>query len=287
MMIPTVFQRVIFFTLVIMVLCSATGGCSKSIDSDSKTPVDTAGGRVTIKLATTTSLDNSGLLAHILPDFTEETGIEVDIIAVGTGKALELGRAGDVDVLLVHAPDAEREFISEGYGLDRYYVAQNEFVIVGPFADPAGVGESSGIVDAFGKIHDTEAVFISRGDQSGTHKRELIIWDEAGLDPEGAWYIEVGQGMGAVLTMASELEAYALSDIGTFFSMEDHLDLVIVHSCDELLENIYSVIPLNAELFPNLKHEQVAVLIEWLTGPVCGDLINRYEVNGHRLFDVR
>lgn len=287
MVIPTAFQRVIFFALVIMVLCSATGGCSRSIDSDSKTPVDTGSGSVTIKLATTTSLDNSGLLAQILPVFTGETGIEVDIIAVGTGKALELGRAGDVDVLLVHAPDAEEEFISEGYGLDRYYVARNEFVIVGPEADPAGVDESSGTVDAIGRIHDQEAVFISRGDQSGTHKRELKIWDEAGLEPEGAWYIEVGQGMGAVLTMASELKGYALSDIGTFYSMEDHLDLVILHTGDELLENIYSVIPLNADLFPDLKHEQVTELIEWLTGPVCGNLINRYEVNGHRLFAVR
>ncbi len=241
---------------------------------------------VNIKLATTTSTDNSGLLRHILPVFTERANIEVDVIAVGTGAALELGRKGDVDIILVHAPNAEEEFIMEGHGVARYYVAQNEFVIVGPDDDPAELASDAGATEAFEAIMDSGAVFVSRGDESGTHKREKQVWEAAGLNPEGEWYIEAGQGMGAVLTMSNEMEAYALTDSGTFYSMEDNLDLVIVYSGDPILENIYSIIPLNPEFHPGLKHAEAMELVEWITGPEAVELIDGFEVNGHRLFRV-
>jgi tungstate transport system substrate-binding protein len=206
---------------------------------------------VTIKLATTTSVDNSGLLGYILPVFTESTGIDVDVIAVGTGRALELGKAGDVDLVLVHSPQAEEEFIAGGYGVGRHYVAQNEFVIVGPETDPADLHSMNSAAEAFSDIMGAEATFVSRGDDSGTHKREKEIWERMGVKPEGKWYVEAGQGMGAVLTMANEMQGYTLTDTGTFYSMEDNLDLVILFSGDPVLDNIYSVIPLSPELHPD------------------------------------
>jgi tungstate transport system substrate-binding protein len=242
---------------------------------------------VTIKLATTTSVDNSGLLAYLLPIFTGETNIGVDVIAVGTGRALELGQAGDVDVVLVHDQEAEEEFIAEGYGLERHYVAENEFVIVGPESDPAGIKDLPSVTDAFKAIMDTETIFVSRGDESGTHKREQALWAEAELTPEGEWYVQAGQGMGAVLTMTDEMQGYTLTDTGTFYSMEDNLDLVILYSGDELLKNIYSIIPLNPDLYPDLHHDEVAIFIDWLTGPEGRELIGGFEVNGHVLFEVR
>ncbi|MFH1675400.1 MAG: substrate-binding domain-containing protein [bacterium] len=174
-----------------------------------------------IKLATTTSVDNSGLLGYLLPVFKEKTGIGVDVIAVGTGAALELGKKGDVDIVLVHAPDAEEEFIAGGFGVARHYIAQNEFVIVGPESDPAGIKGTPTAAEAFGKIRDSGKKFISRGDDSGTHKKELSVWKSMNVTPEGEWYIEAGQGMGAVLIMANETEAYTLTDTGTFYSMGD------------------------------------------------------------------
>jgi tungstate transport system substrate-binding protein len=239
-----------------------------------------------IKLATTTSVDNSGLLIHILPVFTAETGIEVDVIAVGTGAALEMGRKGDVDIVLVHSPKAEQQFIDEGFGVERYYVAQNEFVIVGPGIDPLGIRNVDTAVEAFTLLLSGEVPFISRGDNSGTHKRELSIWDLVGETPEGDWYIESGQGMGAVLTIADELEAYTLTDSGTYYSMVDHLDLVLLLIADPELENIYSILPLNPEVHPDLKHDEAMELVNWITGPTSIDLINDYEVNTHRLFTV-
>ena len=254
------------------------------------TPVASAhkqGDIVTIKLATTTSLDNSGLLGYLLPIFTGETGIAVDVIAVGTGAAIELGKAGDVDVVLVHAPAAEEQFIEDGYGVARHYICQNEFVIVGHEADPVGIANADGVVQALEMIRDAEAPFVSRGDESGTHKREQSLWAAAEITPEGEWYISAGQGMGAVLTMSSEMQAYTLTDTGTFYSMEDNLDLVVLVSGDELLENIYSIIPLNPELHPDLKHDEVGVLVNWITSPEAADLINEFKVNGHVLFEVR
>jgi len=241
---------------------------------------------VTIRLATTTSVDNSGLLGHLLPRFTEETGIGVDVIAVGTGRALELARAGNVDIILVHDPEAEEKFVSEGYGAERRYVARNEFVIVGPESDPAEVHAMNSAQEAFSNIMGAQARFISRGDNSGTHMRELSIWNSMGVTPQGEWYVEAGQGMGAVLTMADEMRAYTLTDTGTFYAMADNLDLVVLFSSDPILDNIYSIILLNPVIRPNLKHAEAMKLADWITGPEAIEMINGFEVNGHRLFRV-
>jgi tungstate transport system substrate-binding protein len=241
---------------------------------------------VTIKLATTTSVDNSGLLKFILPDLYEKEKIKVDIIAVGTGKALEHGCAGDVDVVLVHAPDAEKKFIEDGCGTERFYVCQNEFVIVGPQSDPAGLKNVKSVVEAFKLLAKGKAKFISRGDNSGTHKAELDLWKKAGIEPKGDWYISAGQGMGAVLTMANESQAYTFTDTGTYYSMVDKLNLPVVFSGDNLLINIYSVIPLNKEKYPELKHNDVARFIRWLTSGPTKELIQSYQANGHFLFKV-
>ncbi len=271
----------------VIVICIFS--CTPARDVPGEEPDDTSGEtqqNVVIKLATTTSVDNSGLLNHLLPVFTAETGIEVDVIAVGTGAALEMGRKGDVDIVLVHAPEAEQEFIDEGFGLARHYVAQNEFVIVGPGSDPLGIRNVRTAEEAFSLFLSGDLQFISRGDNSGTHKKELSIWELVGETPEGDWYIESGQGMGAVLTIADQMEAYTLTDSGTYYSMVNHLDLVLLLLGDPALENIYSIIPLNPELHPDLLHDEAMELVNWITGPTSIDLINDYEVNTHRLFNV-
>jgi len=269
------------------IISCSPGDKTSDIPDDTVTLVENTDPVVTIKLATTTSLDNSGLLGHILPIFTGETGIEVDVIAVGTGAALEMGRKGDVDIVLVHAPSSEEEYIAEGVGTARHYIAQNEFVVVGPVSDPVGINGVTSAVEAFEMIMDAESKFISRGDNSGTHKRELGVWSDMGIEPGGEWYIEAGQGMGACLTMADEMEAYVLTDTGTYYSMVDDLDLVIHVSGDEALENIYSIIPLNPERYPDLKHEEAVKLAEWITGSTAAELINGFEVNGYILFTVK
>jgi tungstate transport system substrate-binding protein len=240
----------------------------------------------TIILATTTSFDNTGLLGYLLPIFTEETGIGVDVVAVGTGAALELARNGDADIVLVHDREAEEAFIAEGHGLARHYIAQNEFVIIGPEDDPADIESAETAVDAFTRIMETNSRFVSRGDNSGTNMRELSIWESAGLEPEGEWYVEAGQGMGAVATVANEMGAYTLIDTGTFYSMEDNLDLAILFSGDPVLINVYSIIPLNPEMHPDARLEAANRLMEWLTSPGTGELIEGFKVNGHTLFHV-
>lgn len=240
----------------------------------------------TIKLATTTSCDNSGLLKHILPDFTAATGIEVDVIAVGTGKALQHGRDGDVDVVLVHAPNSELQYINDGWATARHYVCQNEFVIIGSESDPAKLKDAKSVSEALEMIQGSESVFISRGDNSGTHKRELSVWKSAGIEPSGDWYQSAGQGMGAVLTMANEQQSYTLTDTGTYYSMIDKLNLPILFSGDSLLDNVYSVMPLNPEKHPDLKHAEAKQFIEWLTSEKTVEKIAVFEVNGHVLFKV-
>ncbi len=217
-------------------------------------------------LATTTSTYDSGLLDYLLPAFEEETGIEVEVVAVGTGQALEMGRNGDADVLLVHAPDQEEAFVGMGYGVDREPVMYNDFVILGPKEDPAGIGGMTDAAVAFARIAATESPFVSRGDNSGTHMKERRIWLEAGIAPEGAWYISAGQGMGAVLIMANELGAYTLSDRGTYLSCRTEVqNLVILVEGDPLLFNPYHVIAVNPRLHPTVNYEGARKFIEWLT----------------------
>ena len=182
-----------------------------------------------LRLATTTSTDNSGLLAKLHPLFEQQAGVKIDVIAVGTGKALKLGENGDVDVVMVHAPAAELKFVNSGFGIERKAVMHNDFILVGPATDPAGLRQASNINEAMQTLANSTAGFISRGDDSGTHKKEKLLWKSAGLEPAGDWYLSVGQGMGAVLQIAHDKLAYTLSDRGTYLAYRNKLDLQIVY----------------------------------------------------------
>ncbi|MFP4206478.1 MAG: substrate-binding domain-containing protein [Spirochaetaceae bacterium] len=193
-----------------------------------------------LRLATTTSTENSGLLEELLPAFEEENDVTVDVVAVGTGQALELGRNGDMDVVMTHAPELEREFVEQGYGVERVKFMHNDFVLLGPSADPAGVGGVADVAEAFRRIAEREWVFISRGDNSGTHAKERAVWEEAGVSPEGSWYREAGQGMGAVITMANNEEAYTLADRGTFLAYRGEIELEVKLDGDPLIAFLVS-----------------------------------------------
>ena len=202
----------------------------------------------TLILATTTSTENSGLLDAILPVFEAKTGITVDVVAIGTGAALQKGRDGDADILLVHAKTSEETFVAEGHGTKRSDVMYNDFVIVGPKSDPAGlkaIGDD--VAKAYQTLLESETIFVSRGDDSGTHKKEKSIWADAGLEPTGEWYYEVGKGMGDTLSMTDELQGYTMTDRATFLSMQESLDLVIVIEGDAKLFNQYGIIPVNPD----------------------------------------
>ena len=196
-----------------------------SASSEASTSNNSKSAKQIIRLATTTSTENSGLLNFILPQFNSTNGYQVHVIAVGTGKALRMGKDGDVDVLLVHALEAEKEFVKNAYGVKRYPVMYNDFVIIGPSNDPASIGNASSIQSAFLNIKKTESVFISRGDNSGTHKKEKNIWASTDVIPKGRWYREIGQGMGKAIQMANELGAYTITDRGTWLSYKDKTDL--------------------------------------------------------------
>ena len=237
-----------------------------------------------IRLATTTSTDNSGLLAEVLPKFTQDTGYQVHVIAVGTGKALRMGRDGDVDIVLVHAPDAEQDFVNHGYGVRRHPVMYNDFVIIGDRADPAGVADSGSVVEAFKRIHASGSLFISRGDDSGTHKKEKSIWQAADLKADGSWYREAGQGMGKVIQIANELSAYTLTDRGTWLSYRDKVDLQLLSESDSLLFNPYGIIAVNPERYPDTNHEGAQALIDWIISTRGQQLIGDFKKYGEVLF---
>lgn len=239
-----------------------------------------------LRLATTTSLDDSGLLEAILPDFEREYGYRVEVIAVGTGQALALGRRGDADVLLVHARELEERFVATGYGTGRYEVMVNDFVLVGPRGDPAGTREATRAATAMLLVATRGAPFASRGDDSGTHLREQGLWTALGLSPapDSGWYRSLGQGMGATLLAANELGAYALTDRGTYLAMRDRLpDLELVfggatleHNPDPALLNPYSVIPVDPRRHPHVEHEGARALATWLLAPGTQSAIGRF-----------
>lgn len=236
-------------------------------------------------LATTTSTEDSGLLDEILPLFEEEYNAEVDVIAVGTGQALALGEAGDADVILVHARAREDAFVEEGFGTERFDVMFNDFVIIGAEDDPAGIADAETAAEALTMIAEAEATFVSRGDDSGTHTKELAIWAEAEIEPEGDWYISAGQGMGAVLNIADEVQAYTLSDRGTFIAREaEGLSLVVLNEGDPVLANPYGVIPINPELHPDVNAELAQSFVAWLTSVETQLLIEEYTVEDQQLF---
>jgi tungstate transport system substrate-binding protein len=237
-----------------------------------------------ITVASTTSTEQSGLFGHILPIFEEETGVEVRVVAQGTGQALETGRRGDADVVFVHARALEDRFVAEGYGVERFDVMYNDFVIVGPGGDPAGVADAGSAAAAMAAIAKAEAPFASRGDDSGTHVAEMNLWKAAGIAPEGGWYRETGSGMGPTLNTASQMNAYALTDRGTWLSFENRGELEILYEGDEVLFNPYGVILVNPEKHPHVKAEAGQAFIDWLVSPEGQEAIASYKVDGEQLF---
>ncbi len=238
-------------------------------------------------LQSTTSTQASGLFDAILPRFREETGIEVRVVAVGTGQALENARRGDGDVVLVHAREQEDAFVAAGYGVDRRDVMHNDFVVVGPAADPAGVRGMTDAAAAFRKIAEAKTPFVSRGDDSGTHTKERALWAAAELDPAAGgadWYRETGSGMGATLNTAAAMSAYTLTDRGTWISFRNRRDLELLVEGDPRLYNPYGVILVNPEKHPHVKAQEGRTFIEWITGPEGQAAIAGYRIDGQQLF---
>lgn len=240
-----------------------------------------------IVVASTTSTEDSGLFKHILPLFKARTGIEVRVIAQGTGQALETGRRGDADVVFVHAKPQEEAFVAQGFGVRRFDVMYNDFVLIGPKADAAGIKGGKDIVAALTAIASKGIHFVSRGDKSGTHAAELALWKTAGLDPAGAkpaWYREIGQGMGAALNTAGAMNAYVLSDRGTWISFKNKADLEIVTQGDKRLFNQYGIILVNPEKHPSVKREFGQAFIDWVISPEGQGAIGSYKIDGQQLF---
>lgn len=235
------------------------------------------GGNERLILATTTSTEDSGLLSVLIPQFEAEHGYDVDVVAVGTGQALQLGEDGNADVLLVHDRAREDAFMEDGHGVRREDVMYNDFVIVGPEEDPAGVREAGDAATAFVHIGGSQATFVSRGDESGTHGKELSMWDAAGLEPQGEWYVSAGQGMGAVLTLADELEAYTLSDRATYLARTlEGTELVIVYEGDPILFNPYGVMVVNPDKGEHIQFGAANTFIDWLISVPVQETISTF-----------
>jgi tungstate transport system substrate-binding protein len=240
----------------------------------------------TIVVASTTSTEDSGLFRYLLPIVQEKTGIQVKVVAQGTGQALDTGRRGDADVVFVHARAAEDKFVAEGFGLKRYPLMYNDFVLIGPKDDPAGI-KGRDVVAALETIKDKSAAFISRGDRSGTHLAELRLWKEAGVEFSGlraAWYKEIGQGMGAALNNASSSNAYVLSDRGTWLAFKNRGDLTILVESDKRLFNQYGLILVNPAKYPSVNKEAGQRFIDWLTSPDGQKAIAEFKIGGQQLF---
>jgi tungstate transport system substrate-binding protein len=244
-----------------------------------------------IVVASTTSTQDSGLFGHILPLFKKRTGIDVKVVALGTGQALDVARRGDADVVFVHARSEEQKFVAEGAGVQRYPVMYNDFVLIGPRQDPGGVGKVKDVVEALGILKSTALPFISRGDRSGTHLAELKLWKEAGIDVErgeqrdkGSWYRAIGQGMGAALNTASAAGAYVLADRGTWLSFKNKGDLAILVQGDRRLFNQYGVILVNPAKHPHIRKALGQQFIDWLVSGEGQQAIADYKINGQQLF---
>lgn len=237
-----------------------------------------------MKMAVTTSFHNSGLAEVLLPQILNDTGIEVQLLVVGTGQALRLGEAGDVDAILVHARAAERKFVAAGNATHRTEIMYNDFVFVGPMDDKAGIKRARDAGDALQFIAETRAPFVSRGDDSGTHKKELSLWHQAGLTPRGDWYNAVGAGMGAALNTASGMNAYILSDRASWLKFGNKGDLTLLFSGDPVLFNQYAYLPVNPNKHPHVKAELAAQVEEWLISDQAKELIDGYRLEGEQLF---
>lgn len=253
--------------VIFLLCCTAFAGCRPSTTSPA------------ITLATTTSPRDSGLLDALLPNFTAQTGVQVKVVAVGSGQALELARRGDADVLLTHSPAAEEQFMARGHGTARHPVMHNDFVIVGPAGDPAGIASAATAAEAFQWLALAKTPFVSRADESGTHKKEQQIWQAAATEPSGDWYIKSGSGMAAALRMANEKHAYTLTDRGTYLAHQKHLELKILNAGDPLLINAYSVIVVATHRQPHTQHAQA--FAEFLISPATQAKIAAFGVAEH------
>ena len=273
------------FSLLI-VLAVALGACAHVTPATTELPAGPS--NPNLILATTTSTQDSGLLDVLIPLFEAESGYTVQTVAVGSGQAMKMGEDGNADVLLVHAPAFEVTFMENGFGKNRALVMHNDFVIVGPAADPAGI-KGMTVVDALKSLSAGNATFVSRGDDSGTHKAELSLWKKAEFDPKAAapaWYLEAGQGMGATLTIASEKGAYTLTDRATYLANKDNLQLEILVEGDKALLNVYHVITVNPEKWPKVNYEGAIALSTFITSPVTQTVIGNFGVDkyGQQLF---
>ncbi|HOO11402.1 MAG TPA: substrate-binding domain-containing protein [Bacillota bacterium] len=273
-------KKIIVLTVGLLLILALVS-CGPAKTPEPKEPEDEAPQEETldpITLATTTSTENSGLLDYILPHFEEKYSTKMNVVAVGTGQAMEMGKNGDADVLLVHAEATEIQFVNDGYGVDRHRVMYNDFIIVGSEEDPAGLKDAAGAdaAKALTMISEKKAPFASRGDDSGTHKKELELWKAAGVEPAGGWYKSVGQGMGATLNFASEQKAYTLTDRATYLSMMDNLDLVILVEGDERLFNQYGVIKVNPEKHPGINKKGADKFVEWIISDEIQNMISEF-----------
>jgi tungstate transport system substrate-binding protein len=240
-----------------------------------------------ITVASTTSTEQSGLFGYLLPIFEKKTGIQVRVVALGTGQALDLARRGDADVVFVHAKAAEEKFLAEGEGVKRFPVMFNDFVLIGPKSDPAKVAGSKDILEALKKIQSTQAPFVSRGDRSGTHMAELDLWKATGIDldkAKGPWYRDTGQGMGPALNTAASMNAYLLADRGTWLAFKNRGDLAILVEGDKRLYNQYGVMLVNPDKHPTVKKDLGQLFIDWLVSPEGQQAIAGYKIGGEQLF---
>ena len=240
-----------------------------------------------ITVASTTSTEQSGLFKHLLPLFEKKTGIQVRVVALGTGQSLDMGRRGDADVVFVHAKPLEERFVTEGFGVKRFEVMYNDFVLIGPRADPARVVGGKDSLEGFRKVKEARAPFVSRGDKSGTHFAELEIWKAAGIDiakDKGPWYRDTGQGMGPALNSASGMNAYILADRGTWLSFKNRAELAIVLEGDKRLFNQYGIILVNSAKHPVVKKEMGQAFIDWVISPEGQKAIAEYKIGGEQLF---
>lgn len=236
-----------------------------------------------LRLATTTSVRDSGLLDQLIPEFERTSSCRTDVIAVGTGAALQLGKAGDVDALLVHAPAAEKDFMQQGFGIRRDEFMVNHFLLVGPADDPAGVRDMDA-TDAFAKLRQATSLFVSRGDDSGTHKKEKEIWELVGMQPDWPGYMESGQGMGATLTMANEKQAYTLTDNGTYLHFRDKIDLTPLSTESAATQNVYSVLVIHPAKHPSVNHKLANAFCEFMLSDSTQTKIGQFQVGGKPLF---
>ncbi|HYD66265.1 substrate-binding domain-containing protein [Azospirillum sp.] len=240
-----------------------------------------------ITVASTTSTEDSGLFKYLLPLFTAKTGVEVRVVSKGTGQAIDMARRGDADVLLVHHKPSEEKFVAEGFGVKRLPVMYNDFVVVGPKADPAGIKGLKDVSKALARVAGAKAPFVSRGDDSGTHKAEQTLWKAAGIDPAaapGGWYKALGQGMGATLNAAAAMDAYTVADRGTWLSFKNRAGLDVVVEGDQRLFNQYGVILANPQKFPHVKAAEGQAFIDWLVSSDGQKAIADFKINGDRLF---